>query len=112
MLSPPNNLDLEQFVAALRKDYNKLSVRFRSVAHSVQCDCRGVTLRLHVPAVNQGKAKVSEVISALLDYMTTFALSRAELNAVAAEYGKIPDEESLANPWRSRPQPPGESPLF
>jgi len=93
MLSPLDTADLEQFVAALRKDYKKLSVRFRSVAHSVQCDCRGVTLRLHVPAVNQGKAKVSEVINALLDYMTTFALSRAELNAVAAEYGKIADEE-------------------
>lgn len=86
-------MDLEQFVAVLTADYQKLEVRIRKIFHTVECECKGVTLRLHVPTVSQGQAKIAELVELLLDYMTTFALPRAELKAVSDKYGKITEEE-------------------
>lgn len=59
MLTPVDTADLERFVATLRKDYSKLSVRIRTISHSVKCDCDGVNLRLHAPAISQGQAKIT-----------------------------------------------------
>jgi hypothetical protein len=61
MLEATKQPDLEQFVSALQKDYSKLSIRLRELTHSVKCNCNGVQLRLHFPAINQGKAGVHPV---------------------------------------------------
>lgn len=93
MLGTANRTDVEQFVSALRKDYEKLSLRIGELSHSVKCECDGVTLRLHFPTIGQGKAKIPELVNAILDYMTTFSLHRTQINAVHEKYGKIsPDE--------------------
>jgi hypothetical protein len=86
-------MDIERFVAALQRNYSKLSIRIRELTHSVNCDCDGVTLRLHFPSINQGKASIWELVNAILDYMTVFALHRDQLQELAREYGKMPEDE-------------------
>lgn len=93
MLSATEKADLEEFVAALRKDYKKLSVRIRTLTQSIACEVKGVTIRLHFPTVSQGNAKIPELIDSLLNYMTPFALPRSYTDPIAAEYGKIPEED-------------------
>lgn len=85
--------DLETIVAALRRDYSKLSARLRELHHTVVCECQGVTLRLHFPAFRQGKATVFELVEAVSRYMTPYALSRSEIALVDEKYGKIPAAE-------------------
>jgi hypothetical protein len=93
MLEVAEQIDLEQFVSALRRDHSKLSIRIRELTHSVKCECNGVTLRLHFPAINQGKAAIWELINAILDYMTPFALHRSQIEELKKDYGKISPEE-------------------
>jgi hypothetical protein len=93
MLETTQTIDIEQVVATLRKDYTKLSARVRELMHSVKCEQDGITLRLHFPAIRQGKATVPELIDVLLDYMTIFALPRSKTKNLQDEYGKIGDEE-------------------
>jgi len=88
--------DLENLVAALRRDYSKLSARLRELDHSVVCEGAGVTLRLHFPAFRQGKATVYELVEAISRYMTPYALSRSEISALDAKYGKISAESFRA----------------
>ena len=86
-------MDIETIVAALRRDYSKLSSRIRELQHEVSCDCAGVTLRLHFPSFRQGKATVHELVELVSLHMTPFALSRAEIAKVDALYGVISPEE-------------------
>jgi hypothetical protein len=86
-------IDVERFVAALQRDYSKLSLRIRELAHSVSCDCSGVTLRLHFPTINQGKAAIWELLNAVLEYLTIFALHRSQLEELANEYDKVPEDQ-------------------
>lgn len=88
--------DLETLVAALRRDYSKLSARLRELDHSVACECAGVTLRLHFPAFRQGKATVYELVEAVSRYMTSYALPRSQISALDARYGEIPAEQFRA----------------
>jgi hypothetical protein len=83
-------VDLEAVVAALRRDYSKLSARLRTLQHTVACECAGVTLRLHFPSFRQGKATVYELVDAIALHMAAYALPRAEVDAVRSKYEKIP----------------------
>ena len=76
MLETAEEIDLDEFISVLRKDYSKLAIRIRELTHSVQCDCDGVTLRLHFPAINQGKATIWELINAILDYVTSICTAQ------------------------------------
>src|SRR5690242_7092294 len=80
-------------VAALRRDYSKLSARLRELQHTVVCECAGVALRLHFPAFRQGKATVYEMIEAASLHMTSYALSRSEIAEIESKYGKIPAQQ-------------------
>jgi hypothetical protein len=82
-------IDLEGALAALRKDYTKLGARIRSIRHSVTCECAGVSLRLHFPSLRQGQATVLELVDMIALYLVHFTLSRTEVSALNAEYGKI-----------------------
>jgi HamA len=93
MLETIEEINVERFVSALRRDYSKLSVRVRELTHSVNCDCEGVVLRLHFPTISQGKAAIWELVNAILDYMTPFALHRSQVEELEREYGKIPADE-------------------
>ncbi len=75
---------LEVALAALRRDYSKLLPRVRTLEHTVTCECDKVVLRLHFPALRQGKATVQELIDAITHFMVPFALPRAEINEVDA----------------------------
>jgi Cap4 SAVED domain len=93
MLETAEELDLDEFISVLRKDYSKLAIRIRELTHSVQCDCDGVTLRLHFPAINQGKATIWELINVILDYVTPFALHRTQIEELDKAYREVtPDE--------------------
>ncbi|UGV27730.1 DUF1837 domain-containing protein [Rhodopseudomonas boonkerdii] len=85
--------DIEGFVAALRRDYDKLSIRIRELMHSVTCDCEEITLHLHFPAIAQGRATIWEAVNVLLDYLTPFALHRSQIQEVLDQYGKISAEQ-------------------
>jgi hypothetical protein len=93
MLETTEQLDLEQFISALRGDYSKLGIRIRQLTHSVKCDCRGVTLRFHFPAISQGRATIWELINVLLDYMTPFALHRHQIIELENSIRDIPPSE-------------------
>lgn len=86
-------LDLETIVAALGRDYSKLSTRIRELQHEVSCECGGVTLRLHFPSFRQGKATISEFVDLISLHITPFALSRAEIAKVRDLYGTISADE-------------------
>jgi hypothetical protein len=93
MLEIVQQVDVERFVAALRRDYSKLAVRIRELTHTVSCNCDGVNLRLHYPSINQGKAAVWELVNAILDYLTIFALHRSQVEELASQYGKLSADE-------------------
>jgi hypothetical protein len=86
-------ISLDEVVAALRRDYSSLSARIRGLDHSVKSEFQGVTLRLHFPAIRQGKASVAELVDVILDYMTTFALPRSTIISTLDDYGKISSDE-------------------
>ena len=86
-------IDLDVVVAALRRDYSKLSARLRELQHTVVCECAGATLRLHFPAFRQGTATVYELVEAISLHMTSYALPRAEVAAVESKYGQISPAE-------------------
>ena len=45
-----------------------------------------MTLRLYLPAISQGKPKILELVNTILDYVTTFALSRAQIDSLKESY--------------------------
>jgi hypothetical protein len=51
MLETSGNIDPEQLIASLQRDYSNLSIRIRELIHSVKCETDGVTLRLYFPAI-------------------------------------------------------------
>src|ERR1041384_7925026 len=93
MLEATDHVDLERLVSALRRDYSNIHVRIRELTHSVRCQHNGTTLRLHFPAINQGKAAIWEVVNVLLDHITPFALHRAQISELESQFGKIPPAE-------------------
>lgn len=82
-------VDLEAAVAALRKDYSKLTARIRTLTHSVECDCAGVNLRFHFPSLRQGQPTIHELVDAIALYLMPFALPRSEVAEVYGLYGTI-----------------------
>lgn len=89
--------DLEAALAALRRDYSKLSSRIRVLEHTVSCECDGVALRLHFPSFRQGQATVAELTDAIVSFLIHFALPRKQVAAVDALYGNVSQEEFLLN---------------
>lgn len=87
--------DLDAVLAALRRDYSKLGPRIRELQHEVACECSGVTLRLHFPAFRQGKPTVHELVELAWLHLTTFALTRKEIDAVSALQSTLPFEDLL-----------------
>jgi hypothetical protein len=88
-----NEVDLEAAVAALRKDYSKLSARIRELTHAVVCDSHGVVIRLHFPAFRQSQPTIHELIEAIVHYLAPFALPRSECKAVDDLYREVDVEE-------------------
>ncbi len=86
------NVELEAALAALKRDYSRLAPRIRALEHQVTCECDGVTLRLHFPALRQGKATVQELVNAIYLHLTPFALSNKERAEVIDLYGKVSAE--------------------
>jgi hypothetical protein len=86
MLETTEQIDPEQFIASLQKDYSGLAVRIRELIHSVRCEADGVTLRLYFPAISQGKPKILELVGTVLDYVTNFALSRSQVDSLMEGY--------------------------
>lgn len=82
-------VDLETALAALRRDYSRLAPRIKTLEHSVGCDCEGVKIHLHFPAIRQGNATVYELVEAISLFLTPFALPRSEIKAVDDLYGKV-----------------------
>lgn len=85
--------DVEAFISALRREYPKLSIRIRELTHTIKCDCDGVTLRLHFPAIAQGRATIWELINAISDYITPFAVHRKKIKDLESKYGKMSPEQ-------------------
>ncbi|MET4823644.1 MULTISPECIES: HamA C-terminal domain-containing protein [Bradyrhizobium] len=92
-MKPRSTHDLDSILAALQRDYSKLSPRIRRASHSVKGEWEGVTLHLHYPAFRQGAATVQELVDALVHYLTPFALPRSEIAKVYEQYGKISAED-------------------
>lgn len=88
-------VDLGTIVAALQRDYSKLSARLRELQHTVTCEYADVTLRLHFPAFRQGKATIYELVDVIALYMAAYALPRAEVDAIRSQYEKIPVDEFM-----------------
>jgi hypothetical protein len=74
MLETSDEVVLARSIAALRREYESLSIRIRKHTRAVKCDLEGVTVHLHFPAISQGKATIWELVNVILDYMTPFAL--------------------------------------
>jgi hypothetical protein len=89
----PAPFNLEPVLAALQRDYAKLSPRIRKASHSVKCECQGVVLHLHYPSFRQGAPTVQELVDAVVHFLAPFALPRSEIAKVQGLYGKIPVEE-------------------
>jgi hypothetical protein len=88
--------DLEAALATLARDYTKLEARIRELTHTITCTCSGVTLRLHFPALRQGKPTVAELVDAIALYLVNFALPRSEVEALRSQYQSLSfDEFSL-----------------
>jgi hypothetical protein len=93
MAEVAEQITVDDVVAEMRRDYSALSARIRELGQSVKSEFEGITLRLHFPAIRQGKATVGELVDAILDYMTTFALPRSAVSDLLDGYGKISGEE-------------------
>lgn len=87
----PSELDVA--LASLRRDYSKLAPRIRALDHSVTCECDGVSLRVHFPALRQGQATIQELVDVLVHFLNAFALPRTDVKAVDDLYGKVDIEE-------------------
>lgn len=86
-------LDIELALAAMRSDYANLSARIRALDHTVVCESEGVQLRLHFPAIRQGKATIQELTDAIAHYITPFCLPRSQIQAVDDQYQKVTAEK-------------------
>lgn len=87
--------DLDAVLAALRRDYSKLSARIRELQHEVLCECSDVTLRLHFPAFRQGKTTVHELVEMAWLHLTPFALTRKEIDVVRAMQSTLSFDDFL-----------------
>jgi hypothetical protein len=85
--------ELEDSLAALKRDLSKLSVNLGTVGHIVETECSALTLRLHYPAFRQRKPMVSELIDAVSMHIVNFCLPRKHVNDVHNLYGKVGSEE-------------------
>lgn len=91
------NADLEAALAALSRDYSRLSPRIRTLEHTVSCECNGVVLRLHFPSFRQGQATVQELTDCIIRFLTQFAMPRTQVAAVSSLYGTVSEDDFIAH---------------
>lgn len=87
--------ELEDALAALKRDLSNLSVNLGTIDHTVETESSGLTLRLHYPAFRQRKPMVSELIDAVSMHIINFCLPRKHVNDVHELYGKVGSEEFM-----------------
>lgn len=85
--------DLKIVIPALRGDYEQLGARIRELTNTIDCDCKGVTIRVHYPAFREGKSTVREMVEVISLYLAQFSLPRTEIAAVDSLYGNVPAAE-------------------
>lgn len=86
---------LEEALAAFQRDYSILLPRIRTLTHTVKCDLKKVTLRLHFPALRQGNATVSELVDGIYQFIVPFCLPRSDIQKIRDQYGSIPVDEFM-----------------
>lgn len=87
------NKELEDALAALKRDLSRLSVNLSTIGHLVETECSALTLRLHYPTFRQRKPMVSELIDAVSMHVVNFCLPRKHVADVHDLYGKVGSEE-------------------
>lgn len=75
---------LETALAALGRDWTLLAPRLRRVDHDVQTTHSRLTMRLHYPALRDGRAGVGDLIDTITWFMAHFSLPRKQVEAVHA----------------------------
>lgn len=88
-----SNEELENALAALKRDLSRLSANLGTIDHTVETECSELTLRLHYPAFRQRKPMVAELIDAVSMHIINFCLPRKHVLDVHDLYGKIGSEE-------------------
>lgn len=89
------SLELDEAIAALRRDYSRLAPRIRELRHTVACECQGVVLRLHFPSFRQGRATMAELVDAISGHLLRFALPRSQVDALESKHRSLPMDEFL-----------------
>jgi len=91
--SAPPTGPLEDALASLKRDLSKLSARLKAVDHTVETECKALTLRLHYPAFRQRKPMVSELVDTVSTYIVNFCLPRQQVADLNHQYGKVSAED-------------------
>jgi hypothetical protein len=80
-------------LATLQGDFRKLGARIRTLEHTVPCACSKATIRVHYPALRDGKATIQDLVGLIAQYLTKFALPRTRMSEINAKYGVVSAEE-------------------
>ena len=75
---------VEAVLAALAGDFSRLRPRLKTVSTSASCGLPSVTLHVHYPAFRSGGPTMADFIDVLLQFISRFALPRAERNRAFA----------------------------
>lgn len=87
--------ELEAAIAALRVDHSRLAVRLSRVDHSVQTECAGLNLRLHYPALRQGRATIKELVDVISRHLIQFCLHRGHVTNTMGDYANAAPHEVM-----------------
>lgn len=83
----------ECLAEVVSRSYSNLSNRIRTVEQSIDLGLSRTTLRIHYPALRDGKATVAELINLLCLHLTNYALPAKQINDLHEKYGSVsPDE--------------------
>lgn len=98
--------DLEAALAVLRKDWDFIRTRLRTVEHDVVVEGRRQALRLQYPSLRDGQATIAELIRAISTCLVPFSLPRKRIeDAVRAAgsdaFARLRAHELLSQEARS-----------
>lgn len=88
-VTQPDQENLDDFLAVLRGEYAPLKARIHNVEHSETCECSGVTIRVHYPALRDGIPTVEWLIEVISFYLTGFCLPRSQISKLDNLYKQI-----------------------
>lgn len=74
-------------MAAIRRNWSRLSPRLRLIEHDVKTNCSDLNLRLHYPSFRQAQATIDDFVEAISTFIPNFCLPRTELEKVYAKMG-------------------------